>query len=56
VEAEIQETSHITQDTLHCGEVRLMGIVHMKENLLYDIAMSGRVNVRYWRAPTRLLN
>jgi hypothetical protein len=55
VEAEIQETSHITQDTLHCGEVRLMGIVHMKENLLYDIGDVGAGERQVLEGPDEAL-
>jgi hypothetical protein len=41
VEAEVQGFSQIAQDALHRGEVRLLGIMHMKENLLDDVGDDG---------------
>jgi hypothetical protein len=37
VEAEVQGASQIVQDVLHCSEVRLSGIMHMKANLLDEV-------------------
>jgi hypothetical protein len=56
VEAEDQGASQIAQDTLHRGEVRLPGIMHVKTNLLDDVGDVGTGEHQYWRAPVRLLN
>jgi hypothetical protein len=56
VEAKVQRASQIAQDVLHCSEVRLPRIMHMKTNLLDTVGDIKRVNVRYWRAPVKLLN
>jgi hypothetical protein len=47
VEDEVQGASQIAQDVLHHGEVRLLGIMHMKTNLLDDVGDVGWENVRY---------
>jgi hypothetical protein len=41
VEAEVQGASQIAQDTFHCGDVRLPGIMHMKANVLDGVGDVG---------------
>jgi hypothetical protein len=57
VEAEVQGASLITQDTLHCGEVKLQVIMYMKENLLDGVGdvRAGECQVLEG-PPVRLLN
>jgi hypothetical protein len=56
VEAKVQRASQIAQDVLHRSEVILPRIMHMKTNLLDSVGDIKRVNIRYWRAPVKLLN
>jgi hypothetical protein len=52
VETGGQSTLHIAQDALDQCEMGLTGIVHEEAHLLDR--SSGRVSVRYCRAPARL--
>jgi hypothetical protein len=40
---------------LHGGEVGLLWIMHVEEDLLEGVCDVGWVNIRYWRALVRLL-